>query len=134
MVLGDGELQEGSVWEAASVAAALGLDNLVAVVDRNRLQITGPTEDVHRLEPLDDRWRSFGWQVRDVDGHDVDALVPALAEPASGPCLVLARTVKGKGVPFLEDDTRCHFATLSERQARRATMLLRRELEQEGVA
>ena len=133
VVLGDGELQEGSVWEAASVAASLGLDNLVAVVDRNRLQITGPTEDVHGLEPLGDRWRAFGWDVREVDGHDVDALVPVLAAPTVGPGLVLARTVKGKGVGFLEDDVRSHFAKLSERQARRAKALLRREL-QEGAA
>lgn len=128
VVLGDGELQEGSVWEAASVAAGHRLDNLVSIVDRNGLQITGGTESVNRLEPLADRWRAFGWQVREVDGHDIDALTEALgAAPEAGrPTVVIAHTVKGKGLPYVEGQARSHFAKLGERQYRQALATLRR--------
>jgi transketolase len=135
-VLGDGELQEGSVWEAAMASAALGLGNLTAVVDRNRLQITGPTEDAIGLEPLADRWRSFGWSVREVDGLDFAALRGALARDASGangsdagrdgaPVAVIAHTVKGRGLPSVEAKTRGHYAKLSGRQAERSLAVLR---------
>ncbi|MGC4952159.1 transketolase [Actinomadura citrea] len=127
-VLGDGELQEGAVWEAAMASAALRLGNLTAVVDRNRLQITGPTEDAIGLEPLADRWRSFGWTVREVDGHDFGALREALAPGVTGegpPVAVIARTVKGRGLPSLEAKTRSHYAKLSGRQAERSLAVLR---------
>lgn len=83
VILGDGELQEGSVWEAAMSASSLGLSGLTAIVDRNHLQITGDTESVLQLEPLDERWRAFGWTVRVVDGHDQDQLRAALTAPRS---------------------------------------------------
>ena len=126
VVMGDGELQEGSVWEAASVAASQKLDNLIAVVDRNGLQITGGTHEVNDLEPLGDRWRAFGWRVFEVDGHDVDALTEALsAEPEEGrPTVVIARTVKGKGLPMVENQTRSHYAKLGDRQRRLALAAL----------
>ncbi|MEV4001379.1 transketolase [Actinomadura sp. NPDC049753] len=126
-VLGDGELQEGAVWEAAMASASLGLGNLTAVVDRNRLQITGPTEDAIGLEPLADRWRSFGWTVREADGHDFGALREALAPGGTGegpPTVVVARTVKGRGLPSLEAKTRSHYARLSGRQAERSLAVL----------
>lgn len=128
VVMGDGELQEGSVWEAASVAAAQRLDNLVAIVDRNRLQITGATETIDALEPLADRWSAFGWSVRQVDGHSCEELEAALTEPpAPGrPTVVIAHTVKGKGIPFVEDQPRSHYAKLGERQHARALAALRR--------
>ncbi|MER6827090.1 transketolase [Streptosporangium sp. NPDC000563] len=127
VVMGDGELQEGSVWEAASVAASHGLENLTAVVDRNRLQITGATDFVNNLEPLADRWRAFGWHVREADGHDVAALTEALtAPPEPGrPTLIIAHTVKGKGLPFIEGQARSHYAKLGDRQHRRALSALR---------
>jgi transketolase len=127
VVMGDGELQEGSVWEAAGVAAHHRLDGLTAVVDRNRLQITGQTESVAALEPLADRWRAFGWHVRQADGHDVTALTAALgAPPVPGrPTLVIAHTVKGKGLPFIEDQARSHYARLGHQQHRRALGVLR---------
>lgn len=127
VVLGDGELQEGSVWEAAMAASTQGLDRLTAVIDRNGLQITGPTEAVVRLEPLRDRWASFGWTVREVDGHDPDALVGALtAAPEPGrPTVLLARTVKGRGLPFAENRVFSHYARLGERQTKRALTALR---------
>jgi transketolase len=126
VILGDGELQEGSVWEAAMTASGLGLDNLVAVVDRNGLQITGATEDTVALEPLADRWRAFGWAVRELDGHDRPALREALTAPAAGrPAVILARTVKGKGLPYIQGRVHSHYVRLGEREHRRALAVLR---------
>jgi transketolase len=110
-ILGDGELAEGSVWEASMCAAHYRLDNLVAIIDRNMLQISGRTEDVMRLEPLAERFAAFGYAVREVDGHDVAALAglfDALPFEAGKPNLVLAHTVKGKGVSFIEDRAGWH--------------------------
>lgn len=123
VVVGDGELQEGSCWEAALGAAGQRADNLVAIVDRNGLQLTGRTEDIGPLEPLTDRWRAFGWAAREVDGHDVDALVEALSSTPwtpGQPSVVIARTVKGKGVPLMAGKVASHYAVLSERLHARA--------------
>nr|BAV57463.1 Transketolase N-terminal domain protein [Streptomyces sp. SANK 60404] len=128
VVMGDGELQEGSVWEAAMAAGSLGLGGLIAVVDRNSLQITGSTEDAVALEPLGDRWRSFGWTVHEVDGHDVDALrsvFDAIPADAGRPTVVIARTVKGRGLPYIEGQARSHYARLGERPKKRALATLR---------
>lgn len=111
VLTGDGELQEGSNWEAIMAAAHLGLDSLTVIVDRNRLQQGDPTEKTIALEPLADRWRAFGWSVVDVDGHDVEALIAALGtlpkEPGRPTC-VIARTNKGRGVSFIEDRVEWH--------------------------
>jgi transketolase len=126
VLLGDGELQEGSIWEAAMAASNLGLDNLMAVVDRNGLQLGGETEATMALEPLAARWRAFGWAVREVDGHDPSALGKVLlATEPDRPVVVLAHTVKGKGLPFIEGRPESHFARLSERQHARALAVLR---------
>lgn len=122
-LLGDGELQEGSVWEAVMAAAHHGLDNLVAVVDRNGLQISGSTEDCVGLEPLADRWRSFGWATVEADGHDLDALRTAFAglpHTAGRPTVVLAKTVKGQGVPLFEGKKKSHSVHLTPRLYQRA--------------
>ncbi|HEX4063963.1 MAG TPA: transketolase [Streptosporangiaceae bacterium] len=123
VITGDGELQEGSCWETAACAAAQRADNLVAIVDRNGLQLTGPTEGISPLEPLADRWRAFGWSVREADGHDQAALAAELGatpwEPGR-PSVLIARTTKGHGVRFLAGKPVCHYATLSERQHARA--------------
>lgn len=109
VALGDGELQEGSNWEAAMCAGHRGLDNLVAIVDRNRLQQGARTEDTNRLDPLDDKWRAFGWDVVMVDGHDHAALYEAFTTPHPGkPRCVIANTIKGKGVSFMEDRVEWH--------------------------
>jgi transketolase len=109
VVLGDGEMQEGSNWEAAMTASHHGLSSLTAVVDRNRLQQGARTEETKRLEPFADKWRSFGWEVRDVDGHDHLALLQALAPSTTGqPVAVIANTLKGKGVSFMEDRVEWH--------------------------
>ncbi|MEQ8676869.1 MAG: transketolase [Aggregatilineales bacterium] len=105
-LLGDGELAEGSSWEASMTAAHYKLDNLVVIVDRNTLQITGRTEEVNALEPLHAKFTAFGYAVREVDGNDVDALANLLDGvpfEAGKPSLVLANTIKGKGVSFMED-------------------------------
>jgi transketolase len=106
VVLGDGELNEGSVWEAALVAAAHRLDNLVAIVDRNGFQANARTEDLIPLEPLDAKFEAFGWSCLSVDGHDFDALDAAFATlplRPRRPTAILARTVRGKGIPSLEN-------------------------------
>ncbi|MER5675991.1 MULTISPECIES: transketolase [Streptomyces] len=123
VVLGDGELQEGSVWEAAMAAGSQKLDRLVAIVDRNGLQISGDTEETLALEPLGDRWRSFGWTVLEVDGHDPEQLRTALSRipyTPGTPTVLLARTVKGKGLPYIEGQARSHYVRLTERGYRRA--------------
>ncbi|HEX2130155.1 MAG TPA: transketolase [Actinophytocola sp.] len=128
VLMGDGELQEGSVWEAAMAAAHYELDNLTAVVDRNRLQINGSTEDRMGLAPLADKWRAFGWHVSEVDGHDFAELVPALRlpPPPGRPAVLVADTVKGRGVRHLEHRKQNHFAKLGPQAYERALTALRR--------
>lgn len=113
-LLGDGELDEGSVWEALALAAHLRLTELVAVVDANGLQGLGRTEDVVSLEPLAERLEAFGWEVAEVRGHDHGALARALSARGARPRAVVARTVKGYGVDFMENDLMWHYRTLSE--------------------
>ncbi|MFP6687785.1 MAG: transketolase [Alphaproteobacteria bacterium] len=106
VMIGDGELQEGSNWEAAMAAAHLKLSNLTAIIDFNKVQQSGHVHDVLGLEPLADKWRAFGWTVRELDGHDMAEIVAALdALPYApdAPSLIIAHTVKGKGVSFAED-------------------------------
>ena len=118
-MLGDGELQEGSVWEAAMAAAHHKLDHLIAIVDRNMYQ-TGPTEHMMKLEPLADKWRGFGWAVRAIDGHNMGEIVDALEalpfEPGR-PSALIANTVKGKGVSAILNR---HVVQLKEDQVRAA--------------
>jgi len=108
---GDGELQEGSNWEAAMAAAHYGLDNLTVIVDRNQLQQGDATERTVRLEPLADKWRAFGWSVREVDGHDYAALLETFerlpSEPGRPSCII-AHTHKGQGVSFMKDQVGWH--------------------------
>ncbi len=109
-LLGDGELNEGIVWEAAMAASHYKLGNLVAFLDYNGLQIDGTNDEVMGISPVDAKWRSFGWQVLEADGHDIASLQQALqaAEGAAGPVLIIARTVKGKGVSFMENQVGWH--------------------------
>lgn len=110
VLLGDGELEEGIVWEAAMAAAHHGLANLVAIVDCNGLQITGRVDDVMRVAPLADKWKAFGWEVIEIDGHDMDEILDAFgkARTMRKPVAILARTVKGKGVSFMEGAAEWH--------------------------
>ena len=111
VVTGDGELQEGSNWEAAMCAGHRWLSNLTVIVDRNRLQQGARTEETVALEPLADKWRAFGWDVAECDGHDVDGLLGLLDRPAqarSRPLCVIAHTTKGKGISFMQDQASWH--------------------------
>jgi transketolase len=111
VLTGDGELQEGTNWEAAMAAAHYGLDNLTVIVDRNGIQQGAPTETTMRLEPLADKFRAFGWAVREVDGHDCTALLDtfhALPFEPGRPSCVIAHTTKGKGVSFIENRAEWH--------------------------
>ncbi|MBN1429540.1 MAG: transketolase [Anaerolineae bacterium] len=116
-IMGDGELVEGSIWEASASAAHYKLDNLVAIVDRNTLQISGQTEDVMAMEPLEDKFKAFGYAVCHVDGNDIAALVDLFDQlpfEKGKPNLVLAHTTKGKGISFIEDKAPWHHKVPSE--------------------
>jgi transketolase len=122
-VMGDGEQQEGQVWEAAMFAAHYKLDNLCAVIDYNRKQIDGDVEDIMGIAPLADKWRAFRWNVIEADGHDIASLLDAFAaarEAKGRPSVVLAHTVMGKGVSFMEDDYRWHGVPPTKEQADQA--------------
>lgn len=122
-LLGDGELPEGSNWEAAMTASHYKLDNLCAVVDLNGLQISGPTKDVCNSEPVDQKFESFGWSVQHVNGHDLDALQQAFGRlpfEAGKPSLIIAHTVKGKGISYMENDLKWHHGVPNPEQYERA--------------
>jgi transketolase len=123
VLLGDGECDEGQVWEAAMAAAHFKLDNIVAIVDRNRQQINGWTCDVMDTEPLSEKWRSFGWHVIEVNGHDFDQLLAAFDEAAKvkgRPTCIVAYTIKGKGVSFMENNPEFHGRAPDAEELRKA--------------
>ncbi|MEU3173247.1 MULTISPECIES: transketolase [unclassified Streptomyces] len=127
VVLGDGEMQEGSNWEAAMTAGHHGLSSLTAIVDRNRLQQGARTEETVTLDPLDAKWAAFGWEVRVTDGHDHTALLEAVRPSVTGkPVAVVANTVKGKGVSFMEDRVEWHHKVPTSEQMRAAVAELSR--------
>ncbi len=128
VLLGDGECNEGQVWEAAMAAAHHKLDNMVAIIDRNRLQIDGWCCDVMNTEPFPEKWRSFGWHTMEVDGHDLDQIIAALSEAKTiegKPTAIIAHTTKGKGVSFMENKAEFHGTAPTSEQAEQAL----RELE-----
>jgi len=116
VILGDGELCEGQVWEAAMAAGHYRAGSLVAIVDRNQLSIDGPTESIMGVEPLDEKFRAFRWRVQRIDGHDFDAILDAFAglhaDPHGPPQMIIADTVKGRGVQRMELDTNWHVGNL----------------------
>lgn len=126
--LGDGECDEGSVWEAAASAAHFGLKNLVAIVDENQIQYDGYTVDVMSMTPSEKKWQDFGWEVRKVNGHDVEAMLEAFSYSGEKPLVILAQTVKGKGISFMENNWRYHNARLSKEQYEQAIVELEGEL------
>jgi transketolase len=124
-LLGDGELQEGQVWEAAMSAAHHRARRLIAIVDRNEHSLDGKVEEVMAVEPLADKWRAFGWETHEVDGHDVPALLALLQgivadDARSSPAVVIAHTVKGKGVSFMESELGWHLGYLTPEDEQRA--------------
>ena len=122
-ILGDGECNEGSVWEAAMSAAHFKATNMTAFVDRNRLMMDGPTEKVMNVEPFADKWRAFGFIVREADGHDftdlANAIDYALQEKAA-PVVIIANTIKGRGVDFMENEVKWHYGSVDSELAARA--------------
>jgi transketolase len=127
VVLSDGECNEGSVWEAALFAPAHRLDNVVVLVDYNKWQATGRSNEIMALHPLREKWEAFGWNAAELDGHDLGALVEALRNVPFGggkPTALIAHTVKGKGIPFMEDDNNWHYRSPDADEVRTAHTLL----------
>ncbi|MFH0832238.1 MAG: transketolase [Candidatus Aenigmatarchaeota archaeon] len=120
ILLGDGELQEGQIWEAAMTSSQYKINNLTAIVDRNGLQIDGNTEDVKGLNPLAEKWRSFGWHVIEIDGHDFPQLLYALDMKSDRPKVIIANTIKGKGVCSMENNIEFHGKVLCDEECQRA--------------
>ena len=125
VLLGDGEMQEGQVWEAALNASSHKLSNVVAIIDRNGYQLDGKVDDVIAIEPLDEKWRSFGWEVHVVDGHDIVALTELLRKVKADkarekPCCVIAKTLKGKGIDYMETEPGWHLGYLAPEDEARA--------------
>jgi transketolase len=111
-ILSDGECNEGSVWEAAMLAAAQKVDNLYVMVDFNKWQATGRSQEVMALDPLVEKWRAFGWRAQEVDGHNIKEIISALESKPAGdnrPTAIIAHTIKGRGVSFMEDDNNWHY-------------------------
>ena len=132
VLMGDGELAEGSVWEAGMAAAHYKLDNLTAIIDHNGLQISGKTDTVMASDPLDEKWKSFGWNVQVVPGNDIPSLCEALSTEniVSGkPGLIIADTTKGKGVSFMENNAKWHHGVMNEEQYQQACRELDEMLE-----
>ncbi len=133
VLMGDGEQAEGSVWEAAMAAGHYRLDNLVGIIDRNRLQISGATEKVMRLESLSDKWSSFGWETFTIDGNDIGQLMEVFKKIPTAPGkphLVIANTVKGKGVSFMENVAKWHHGVPSPEQYELAVKELTQQLKE----
>ncbi len=131
VLLGDGEIQEGQVWEAAMTSAHYKMDNLIAIIDRNRLQIDGDTEQVKTLDPLDKKWEAFGWQVLEIDGHDFQEICGAiehakeLGKQKSAPVMIIANTIKGKGVTFTENQASWHGKPMNDEELQKALQEIR---------
>jgi transketolase len=122
-MVGDGEMNEGQNWEAMLFAAHQGLDNLICIVDSNRVQLDGYTKDILDTEPLPAKFEAFGWHTLEIDGHDMDAVFAALQEAIDhqgAPVAIIARTVKGKGISFMENEVEWHGVAPDEDQATKA--------------
>ena len=123
VLIGDADLQEGSTWEAANSASHYKLDNLICIVDRNRISMDGPTEDLMSVEPVASKWEAFNWIVKEVDGHNLKEILPVLESvpfTSNHPSLIVANTIKGKGVSFLENKHQSHFIKFSDEQTEQA--------------
>ena len=131
VIMGDGELAEGQLWEAAMAASRYELDSITAILDRNRIQATGPTKEIFNIPGIAEKWRAFGWNVLSVDGHDVGAILDVLDEAAAkkgAPTMIVAETIKGKGVSFAENLAAFHNAAMTQEQYDKALV----EIEESG--
>ncbi len=123
IMMSDGELEEGQIWEAAMSAGHYKLGNVLAVVDANGFQVDGSVEDVMNIEPLPDKFRAFGWEVKEIDGHNMLEIFNALevfSEPHQKPAVIIGRTVRGKGIPFMESNKAFHYTRMDKKQAEKA--------------
>jgi len=127
VLLGDGELQEGSIWEAMMAAGHYKLDNLVAIVDRNKIELDGATEEIMALEPLSKKWEDFGWSVKEIDGHNMKEILEALKKlplREGKPSVIIAHTIKGKGVSFMENTHDWHYGKIRKEEFEKALVEL----------
>lgn len=127
VLMGDGEIQEGSVWEAAMAGSHYKLDNLVVIVDRNRLSVDGFVEEIMSIEPIIEKWKSFGWAVKQIDGHKMKEIIEALGKiplERGKPTAIIAQTIKGKGVPFMENKPEWHRKDITPEELREALKAL----------
>ncbi|MGD0682855.1 MAG: transketolase [Terracidiphilus sp.] len=125
VIMGDGELAEGQLWEAAMAASRYKLDSITGILDRNQIQATGPTKEIFEIPDIPEKWRAFGWNVLSVNGHDVGAILKALDEAAAkkgAPTLIVAETIKGKGVSFAENLAAFHNAAMTQEQYDKALL------------
>lgn len=130
-LMGDGELAEGSVWEGAMAAGHYKLDNLVGIIDRNKLQISGSTEEVMKLNDLQKKWESFGWEVAQVNGNDINELVNifnSLPLKNDKPTMIIANTIKGKGISFMENNKKWHHGVPTEEEYKQGVEELKGEI------
>jgi len=126
-LMGDGELQEGQVWEAAMTSACRQLSSVTAILDRNRLKAMDNPSNTKMMDPMDKRWQSFGWVTREIDGHDMAQICDALdwaTEPRTQPAMIIANTIKGKGVSFFEGQAKFHNSQITEEEFQRALVEL----------
>lgn len=133
VILSDGEMDTGSTWEAAMSASHYHLDNLIAVVDRNGLQACGPSKQILDTEPLAEKWKSFNWYVDEINGHDMGEIISSVEKVSKNegkPTVIIAHTIKGKGVSFMEDNFRWHHRAPTKEEAEKAL----KELEREGIS
>ncbi|MCF0230373.1 MAG: transketolase [Parasporobacterium sp.] len=118
--MGDGESNEGSVWEAVASASHFGLNRLVAIIDTNKIQYDGHTDEILSMSPMADKWKAFGWDVIELDGHNIEELLDAYNTESKKPLAIIANTVKGKGVSYMENNWRFHNSRLSKKQYEQA--------------
>jgi transketolase len=131
VLMSDGEMQTGSTWESALIAVHHKLDNLFVIVDANELQAMGKVKEILNIEPLKDKWKAFGWEVREIDGHNFEEIEKSLTDPPlqkEKPIIIIAKTIKGKGVSFMEWENLYHYKALSDEEYQRAL----KELESNG--
>jgi len=129
VLMGDGEMQIGTTWESALIGAHHKLDNLIAIVDFNKLQAMGKVKDILNIDSLKEKWEAFGWEVKEIDGHNFEEIERSLAMPSEGkPVMIIADTIKGKGVSFMEGENIYHYKALSDEEYQKAL----RELEING--
>jgi transketolase len=123
VLMSDGEMQVGTTWESALIAAHHKLNNLIVIVDFNKLQAMGEVKEILNIEPLKEKWKAFGWEVREIDGHDFEQIEKALISPVlegEKPLVIIAKTIKGKGVSFMEGNNLYHYKAPSEEEYQRA--------------